>query len=531
MYLVFTKKFFDNYWKLIGWIAYISLVAISVWFTMGVLDKYARQETAIQQDKDKIESHPTIAICRAVGFDTLEYQIQKHINITYTTYQSNGLSVEDEVVLKMGENDLENSKDNVNLTLIHTLYSGPCLTISTNRKVDETDTEIKIMDLEINLSAFLTSDKNSYGVTRMDWRDGEVYKFEISRGIRKDLTLTVDKNINLKCSEESFYQYVASNLSEKSFELCNNTCLMISLPNNPYPICPNWMERIKHYITDCNWNITRNLIQNITDNNEHQKTCITTQYYALSKEGKSTSGEAIIRYRFSLPLKTKVYEEYFIIDSIGLIGSVGGTLGVFIGFSFSNLIICTIEYIQSLMKKKLGKHQISRNFVKENFLKCLEWMIYLSLMTAAILFAREVIEKFFGQNTGIKQNMEKLESHPTITICPFMYQCDRPMKLNLRLKGYVKLLAGEYEGSYNIYSSDLINGKQYWIHKYNRSLALMYNSQLQLWIFGPKVLNGSDGAISGNSYGLEPYEISTWQWNSNGIWIPIRSTDVVLEKG
>ena len=152
-------------------------------------------------------------------------------------------------------------------------------------------------------------------------------------------------------------------------------------------------------------------------------------------------------------------------------------------------------------------------------------------MTAAILFAREVIEKFFGQNTGIKQNMEKLESHPTITICPFMYQCDRPMKLNLRLKGYAKLFASKYEGSYNIYSSDLINGKQYWIHKYNRSLALMYNSQLQLWIFGPKGLNGSDGAISGNSYGLEPYEISTWQWNVNGIWIPIRSTDVVLEKG
>ena len=64
MYLVFTKKFFDNYWKLIGWIAYISLVAISVWFTMGVLDKYARQETAIQQDKDEIKAHPTIAICR-----------------------------------------------------------------------------------------------------------------------------------------------------------------------------------------------------------------------------------------------------------------------------------------------------------------------------------------------------------------------------------------------------------------------------------------------------------------------------------
>ena len=41
-------------------------------------------------------------------------------------------------------------------------------------------------------------------------------------------------------------------------------------------------------------------------------------------------------------------------------------------------------------------------------------------MTTAIIFAKEVIEKFFHQNTGIKQNMEKIEQHPTITICPFI---------------------------------------------------------------------------------------------------------------
>ena len=50
----------------------------------------------------------------------------------------------------------------------------------------------------------------------------------------------------------------------------------------------------------------------------------------------------------------------------------------------------------------------------------------MSLTATAIIFAREVIEKFFGQNTGIKQNMEKIESHPTITICPFIDHCDRP---------------------------------------------------------------------------------------------------------
>ena len=48
-------------------------------------------------------------------------------------------------------------------------------------------------------------------------------------------------------------------------------------------------------------------------------------------------------------------------------------------------------------------------------------------MATAIVLAREVIEKFFGQNTGIKQNMEKIDSHPTITICPFQNQCKKPI--------------------------------------------------------------------------------------------------------
>ena len=172
--------------------------------------------------------------------------------------------------------------------------------------------------------------------------------------------------------------------------------------------------KYKGLIFDCNWNVVRNLIQTITNNNEHPKTCITSQYPGLSQE--SYDKDAKIKYKFALPLKAKVYEEYFIIDSFGLIGSVGGTLGVFIGFSFSGLIINIIEYIKTLIERK----QISRKRFTHTIWKCFEWIIYLSLMVAAILFAREVIEKFFHENTGIKKNMEKIEQHPSITICPFL---------------------------------------------------------------------------------------------------------------
>merc|ERR1712016_133022 len=99
---------------------------------------------------------------------------------------------------------------------------------------------------------------------------------------------------------------------------------MTSLPNDPYSICPHydkWWYGTKTDQFDCNWSIVGDLIQNITNNDEHLKTCLTTQYSGFSREvGISDIKEAEIKYKFALPLKTKVYQAYLIIDTIGLIG-------------------------------------------------------------------------------------------------------------------------------------------------------------------------------------------------------------------
>ena len=63
MYFVFSKKFSDLNWKLLGWFVYISLMATAFWFTWGVINKFGKRETVIRQYEDKIEEHPTIAIC------------------------------------------------------------------------------------------------------------------------------------------------------------------------------------------------------------------------------------------------------------------------------------------------------------------------------------------------------------------------------------------------------------------------------------------------------------------------------------
>ena len=44
--------------------------------------------------------------------------------------------------------------------------------------------------------------------------------------------------------------------------------------------------------------------------------------------------------------RCNIFQEYLIYDTMGMIGSVGGTLGVFIGFSMTGLISTAIDYFR-----------------------------------------------------------------------------------------------------------------------------------------------------------------------------------------
>ena len=47
-------------------------------------------------------------------------------------------------------------------------------------------------------------------------------------------------------------------------------------------------------------------------------------------------------------LMSTVHEEYLIYNTMGMIGSVGGTLGLFIGFSMTGVISYGINYLKNL---------------------------------------------------------------------------------------------------------------------------------------------------------------------------------------
>ena len=68
------------------------------------------------------------------------------------------------------------------------------------------------------------------------------------------------------------------------------------------------------------------------------KECTKLQYSGVTNRFvDQKSNEAIYQVVFSSPPKVSVKEEYLIYDSVAMVSSIGGTMGLCIGFSFYNL--------------------------------------------------------------------------------------------------------------------------------------------------------------------------------------------------
>ena len=104
--------------------------------------------------------------------------------------------------------------------------------------------------------------------------------------------------------------------------------------------------------------------------------------------------------RYKAPGTEYVYEEYLIVDFYGMVGVVGGTLGLFVGFSFFNVITFFIELIKRMYKKYktpiMTEEMISSNMVKveEN-------------QTTQIQYILDQLEKHDKEFHAMKNNLYK----------------------------------------------------------------------------------------------------------------------------
>ena len=188
------------------------------------------------------------------------------------------------------------------------------------------------------------------------WRDGLPLRYTVEKNHRIIIQIQPEKYKYLtqtsKCHEESYYYCIASELDKFDYHgICDKKCIPNFFAfdkNYTTPFCSKKMEDQCAFY-DISWKIVRGTMQNFSS--KCKKACATLQYSGNLMANKPTSIHVnnLSRYEFKYEFgnsenKCIIFEEYLIYDVMGMIGSVGGTLGMFIGFSMTGIMSSALAY-------------------------------------------------------------------------------------------------------------------------------------------------------------------------------------------
>ena len=225
----------------------------------------------------------------------------------------------------------------------------------------------EIADEEIpSVHIYLSSEENSYGKTMHDWQDGKRIRLIGVQGflwIEFQLKKLEKMKLESKCSEHGYYDCLHKNLIKHDFHQCPRKCFSISTIGKAKPICTALDE------FQCSHNITETLKAR-----SNCKPACNQIDYALESEYQEdldvpdAKRNVTFAYRVFEPI-LKVEEEYLIQDFVGMLGSIGGTLGLFIGFSFSGGISFFLHHIQEMMEKVLSKGEEKVNDQEQSIVR------------------------------------------------------------------------------------------------------------------------------------------------------------------
>ena len=159
-----------------------------------------------------------------------------------------------------------------------------------------------------------------------------------------------EKNMEFtkECSEDGFFRCFANRIMESSEFNCSRKCIPI--------YAQSVMEDIDHDIPTCTNNSEEYCMIGINSYKKWMKLKSACQKQCKNKAAildlDRISSKPIYHFgdvQLELYLQvtaTKVrYKEYLIYDGIGMFGSIGGSLGLFVGFSLFDSLSLVLEYV------------------------------------------------------------------------------------------------------------------------------------------------------------------------------------------
>ena len=157
---------------------------------------------------------------------------------------------------------------------------------------------------------------------------------------------------NVSCSKENYQKCKERKILDYDYTGCSNKCMATHLPfNKSWLNLINWKEckDLKEYVC-----MRRKLSHVFGHINEYcPKHCSRTEYTGkrtfLVDADTETNYVFMWNYKFASK-KYEVHQEYLLYDMTGVVGTVGGTLGLFIGFSFWTLLGLIFSWMKYLIK-------------------------------------------------------------------------------------------------------------------------------------------------------------------------------------
>ena len=356
-----------KYYQAIEYIFFFGLCGVSVYFMYGVLDKFFSEKTSISQSEVPVKDLPSIVLCFDKPSSRLkEYEYASDFGIIYFI-ADDIWTFHESLVLKEGEN-LTLLDEAINLEKI-TTFAVPCYKISSmlsTKYMVKTETTISVYfidsipekDLPTSLKVYISSEENSYGIIYKEWMHGNILKTHVDKGKSKDVKLKPIQRNNLPCGHESYYE-CGSRILEAGLSGSSSQCSTYSLPS--YPVC-------KFNKTEEEWQEFFNAEVKYHDECiKLPKVCVTLEYVQI-ETFKEELVDTNISFKFSYEIpsnSTTLFEEYYICDAVNAIGSVGGTLGMFIGFSFTGLIsflMTILKNVISIIRANTSTSSLNNSF-------------------------------------------------------------------------------------------------------------------------------------------------------------------------
>ena len=351
----------------IEWILFFLLCCLSCYFMIGVLNEYLSESTSFTISSKPITVLPTVTICLSSNgkfHNDVEYEYKSDFQIEYHVDWKKSIGF-----LKEGMN-FNRFNETINFEKIITVYFGTCYKLTAMPNFIKKGRYISLIfyfnesiphEKLPHIRAFYTSEKNAFGIMNAYWSDGTAKSVFIEKDVYVQSNLKVVKHDYLKlksiCRDEPFFECFAKILNPRLNE-CPKKCSKYSLPY--VQICET-NEEIK-----CSdeqfWNVWLGLRRGqYNESNLCAKACETVDYIGeetgffnvSSYYNGATHG---IAYQFDPPETVTLHEEYLIHNDISLIAYIGGTLGMCIGFSFTNVVTSILNFVQKGYSKLPNKH-------------------------------------------------------------------------------------------------------------------------------------------------------------------------------